>query len=350
MTTAPAAPVSPTSASRGFPRAFALLALLIYAVEFLIARSPMAAGARSLPLAMTLDLTLVVPALYWLLVIRPAGASSTRVVAVFVLSILGARLVLLPGQREYLLYARFLVAPFELALMAYVVVKVRRAARGFRGAAAEADVPEKIAAALANAFPYPIVGRVFTTEFVLAYYALLSWRRPPHVPPGARAFTFHRKSGLIGLLCAVIGAAVVELFVVHLVVHAFSARAAWLLTALSVFGVLWLVGFTRAIVQRPLLVHAGGVTVRSGALWTLEVPATAIAGLDTGRVAVPPRGAEGHLRIGGSGRATALITLREPLVAAGAYGRTKPARTVSITLDEPVAFAEAVTALRGPSA
>jgi hypothetical protein len=346
MIAAPAAPASRTPAPRGFPRAFAVAALLIYAFEFLIARSP-AAASPSLPLAMTLDLTLVVPSLYWLLVIRPAGASATRVVAVFVLSILGARFVLLPSQREYLLYARYLVAPFELALVAYVVVKIRRAAGGFRGAAVDADVPERIAAALDNAFPYPVVGRIFTTEFVLGYYALLSWRRPPHVPPAARAFTFHRTSGLIGLLCAVIGAAVVELFVVHLVVHAFSARAAWVLTALSVFGVVWLVGFTRAIVQRPVLVHAGGVTVRSGAAWTLDVPAPAIARLDTGRVTVPPRGAEGHLRVGGSGRATALITLHEPLIAVGAYGRLRPVRTVSITIDEPAAFADAVHAVRG---
>lgn len=342
MTDTPAVPAASRSPVRGFPRMFALLAVLIYAIEFAIARSPMAGTRPMIPLAVTLDLTLFVPALYWLLVIRPAGASATRVVAAFVLSFIGARFVLLPGQREYLMYVRFLGAPAELALIAYVVVKVRRAARGFRGAAPTADVPERIGAALANAFPYRVVGRLLSTELTVLYYALLSWRRAPHVPTGSDAFTFHRRSGLIALLSAATGAAVVELFVVHLAVHAFSARVAWGLTFVSAVGVVWLIGFTRAIVLRPVLVTARGVLVRSGVQWTVDVPFADIARLETGRVSAPAGRVPGHLRVGGSGRPTAVIHLREPATAAGIYGRNRQARTISIPLDEPAAFAEAV--------
>lgn len=335
---------------RRFALWFSGLAVAIYAIEIAVARSAAAALHPAIPLAVTLDLVVVVPALYWLLVIRPSGASATRVVAAFMLSLLGARFVLRPDQREYLLYARFLVAPFELALMAYVVVKVRRAARGYRAAGVAADVPERIAAALADAFPYRAVGRIFSTEMTLGYYALLSWRRPPHVPAGTDAFTFHRKSGLIGLYSAAIGVSVVELFVVHLVVHAFNPRLAWMLFAVSAFGVIWLLGFTRAIVMRPVLVTAHGAVVRSGVLWTLDAPFAAIDRVETGRVPTPARRAPEYLRIGGSGRANALIHLREPLVAVGAYGRAKPVRTVSLTLDDAPAFAQALRARGGVDA
>jgi len=337
-------------AGRGFPRAFVGLAVAIYAIEIAAARSAAAVTHPVVPLAVTFDLVVFVPALYWLLVIRPAGASVTRVVAAFLLSLLGARFVLRPDQREYLRYARFLVAPFELALIAYVVVKVRRAARGDRAAGLAADVPERIAAALANAFPYRVVGQIFTTEMALAYYALCSWRHPPHVPAGADAFTFHRKSGLIGLLSAVIGASVVELFVAHLVVHAFNARLAWTFSAFSALGVIWLLGFTRAIVMRPVLVTARGAVVRSGVQWTLDVPFAVIDRVETGRVKPPARRAPEYLRIGGSGRASALIHLRDAVTAEGAYGRTKPVRTVSLTLDDATAFAQALRARGGVDA
>ncbi|MDE3053675.1 MAG: hypothetical protein KGJ70_07305 [Gemmatimonadota bacterium] len=329
--------------ARRIPLPFVALAASIYALEYALAHSAAAAAHPALPLAVTLDLTLVVPALYWLLVIRPAGAPPARVVAVFVLSILGARLVLRPDQREYLSYARFLGAPVELALIAWVAVKVRRAARGFHGAGADADVPERIGAALADAFPYPVVGRVFATELALGWYAFASWRRPPHVPPGTRAFTYHCRSGLVALLSAVVAACVVELFVVHLVVRAFSPRAAWALSAVSAVGVVWLVGLARAIVLRPVLVTASGIAVRSGALWTLDVPFAALARADTGRVAPPARGAPGVLRVGGNGRPTALLTLRQPLVARGPYGRSKAVTTVALVLDEPAAFADAIS-------
>lgn len=331
-----------TPDARRSPLLFAALALAIYAVEFAIARSGAALAHPALPLAVTLDLTLVVPALYWLLVVRPAGASAARVVAVFVLSVLGARFVLRPGEREYLSYVRFLGAPLELAVIAFVVVRVRRAARVVRAAGADADVPERIAAALADAFPYPIVGRVLTTELTLGWYALLSWRRAPHVPPDARGFTYHRQSGLVALFSAVTAACVVELFVVHLVVHAFSPRLAWALSAVSAVGVVWLVGLARAFVLRPVLVTARGVTVRHGALWTLDVPFAAIERLETGRVAPPARGTPGWLRVGGNGRASALLALREPIAARGPYGRTRAVTTVTMTLDDPAAFAQAV--------
>jgi len=295
-----------------------------------------------IPLAVTLDLTLVVPALYWLLVIRPSGASARRVVAVFVLSFIGARFILLPGQREYLLYVRFLGAPVELALMVWVAMTVRRAARGFRGAAADADMPERIAATCADAFPYRIAGHVVSTEFTIGYYALWSWRRRPHVPAGADAFTFHRTSGRIALLSAVTGAAVVELFVMHLVVHAFSPRLAWALSALSAISVVWLIGFIRSIVLRPVLVTAAGVTVRSGVQWNLDVPFAAVERVETGRVKTPDGRAPGYLRIGGAGVAGAVLHLREPLTAAGMYGRTKRVDTISITIDDPAGFAEAL--------
>ena len=347
MTDTPVVPATPRSPARGFPRAFALLALVIYAGEFAMARSPMAAARPMIPLAVTLDLTLFVPALYWLLVIRPAGASASRVVAVFVLSFIGARFVLLPGQREYLMYVRFLGAPAELAVIAYIVVRVRRAARGFRGIGAGADVPERITAALADAFPYRAVGRLFGTEITVLYYALLSWRRPPHVPDGADAFTFHRKSGLVALLSAVVGAALVELFVMHLLVHAFSPRLAWGLSLASAFGVVWMIGFTRAIVLRPVLVTGQGVLVRSGVQWAVDLPFAALERVDTGRVQAPAGRVPDHLRVGGSGRATAMLHLREPMVATGIYGRRKPVRTISITLDDPAGFAEAVRARGG---
>ncbi len=346
MPVTPAVPATSRAPARGFSRAFALLALAIYAVEFAIARSP-AAGARPMiPLAVTLDLTLVVPALYWLLVIRPAGAAIGRVVAVFVLSFIGARFVLLPGQREYLMYVRFLGVPAELAAIAYIVIKVRRASRGFRSAAAHADVPERIEAALADAFPYRAVGRLIGTEITVLYYALFSWGRPPHVPEGADAFTFHRRSGLIALLSAVIGAAVVELFVMHLVVHAFSPRWAWALSFVSAIGVLWLIGFTRAIVLRPVLVTTQGVLVRSGIQWTVALPFAALDRVDTGHVKAPAGRVADHLRIGGSGRASAMIHLREPVGATGIYGRRKQVRTISMALDDPAAFADALR-LRG---
>lgn len=327
------------------PRVFVALALAIYAVELLILRLPRAEGSRLIALAAATDLTLVVPALFWFLVLRPSGKPVVRALPVFLLSLVGARLVLPADVRSVLTLERFAVAPLELVLMAWVIVKVRRTARGLRGADHALDVPERISIALADAFPYRQAGELLATEFSMLFYALASWRRAPHVPDGAVAHFYHRKTGLAAMLGALTGAATVELFVVHLLVHARHPSLAWWLAVPSAFGVLWLLGLTRAAVLRPVLTRNGTIHVRSSVQWRVDIPRDAIAKLETGRgVKAPAKGAPGALRAMPIAQPNVLVTLTHPLTASGMYGRRREVSVLALALDDPAAFRRAVEA------
>lgn len=343
MTDTIAAPQPPTL-PRLKPTLLALGAVVaaVYLVEGFVVRS--GAFGRHPQLvagAVAFDLTIFVPALYWLTVVRRGLARWSTVIGVFVASLIGARLVLPVGQAGMLVWERLLVAPVELGIIAYVVVKVRRTTRSLRHASSMSydDVPERIALALRDAFPNPMVERALSSELTLMYFAVASWRRAPHVPPGATPFTYHEKSGIVGLFSAVLGAAVVELFVVHLLVHSRAPRAAWTLAALSALGIIWLVGFIRALVLRPVLVTDDALVVRAGAAWTLEIPRNAIERVEGGRIVkAPSKRAPGHLQGTPVAQPNLLVTLRHPLEARGLYGRRKVVRTVSMRLDEPDRF------------
>jgi hypothetical protein len=141
----------------------------------------------------------------------------------------------------------------------------------------------------------------------------------------------------------VLGAAVVELFVVHLLVHARSPRLAWALAAVSALGIVWLLGFIRALVLRPVLVSPQRVVVRAGVQWQLEIPRAAIERIEAGRVLrAPSKRAPGHLQGTPVAQPNVMITLREPLEAHGLYGRRKLVRTVSLSLDDPAGFARLI--------
>ena len=344
-TVAPVAP-QPPSLPRLRPTLVALgvAVAAIYLVEGLVLRSgAFVRHPQVIAGAVAFDLTIVVPLLYWATVVRRRLARWSTVVGVFVASLLGARLVLPVGQAGMLVWERLLVAPVELAIIAYVVVKVRRTRRALRhgSSVVHEDVPERIALALRDAFPNPVVERALSSELTLMWFALASWRRKPHVPPGATPFTYHMKSGIVGLLSALLGASVVELFVVHLLIHARSPRVAWTLAAFSVLGIVWLLGFIRALVLRPVLVSDAVVVVRGGASWTLEVPRAAIERVEGGRLLkAPPKRAPEHLRATPVAQPNLLLALREPLEARGLYGRRKRVRTVSLRLDEPLRFME----------
>lgn len=323
-----------------------VLTAVVYGVEIAAVHSAsFAEHPQTIAGAVAFDLTVFVPFLYWALVVRRKLARASTVVGVFLASLVGARLVLPVGETGMLLWERLLVAPVELGIIAYVVVKVRRTTRAMRGSPMVLDVPERIALALRDAFPNPMVERALSTELTLFYYAFASWGRAPHVPPGATPFSYHRKNGVVGLLSAVLGAAIVELFVVHLLVHTRSPRAAWTLAAFSVLGIVWLLGFIRAIVLRPVLVDADGVVVRAGVQWQLEIPRGMIERVDTGRtVKAPSKRAAGHLQGTPVAQPNVLITLREPLEARGLYGRRRMVRTVSLSLDDAAAFATTLSA------
>lgn len=313
---------------------------VVYGVELLAVRSAsFVRHPQLLAGAVAFDLTIFVPLLYWATVVRRGLARWSTVIGVFLASLIGARLVLPVGQAGMLVWERLLVAPVELGIIAYVVVKVRRTTRAMRGSPMVLDVPERIATALRDAFPNPMVERALSSELTLMYFAVASWRRRPHVPPGTTPFTYHMKSGIVGLFSAMLGAAVVELFVVHLLIHSRAPRLAWTLAALSALGVVWLLGFIRSLVLRPVLVSDEAVIVRGGVAWTLEIPRSAIERVEGGRILkAPPKRAPEHLQGTPVAQPNLLVTLREPLEAHGLYGRRKLVRTVSMRLDEAERF------------
>jgi hypothetical protein len=165
------------------------------------------------------------------------------------------------------------------------------------------------------------------------------------VPAGARPFTYHRRNAFAAILIALAAMSVVELFAVHLVVHVRAPRAAWALTAVSLFGVVWIVGFLRAVLLRPVLVTADALEVRTGVQWRLVVPRSAIVAVETGYPKVPRKGTPGWLRAVAIGQPNVVVRLSAPLVAGGPYGIRRTVSHVALAVDEPAALA---AALRSP--
>lgn len=186
----------------------------------------------------------------------------------------------------------------------------------------------------------PRMPRVATlgTEVEILRYALLSWGSAPDVPAGMRALTA-RKSGAVVALAALCVAVSVEAIAVHFLVRVASVRVAWLVTILSVVSLVWLVGFTRALVLRPTLLGADRLVVRIGLLWTLEIARGEIAHVAIGRGTAPANGTPGYARFSVLAQPNVLLTLHRPHEARGLYGKRRLVTRVGLFLDEPGALA-----------
>ncbi|MFB9906446.1 hypothetical protein [Allokutzneria oryzae] len=103
-----------------------------------------------------------------------------------------------------------------------------------------------------------------------ALFLLLRGRRD--VPEGATALPCSGES--TSTLVALLVVSVIELVAVEFLVPWAVVR--WILLALSVYSVLWLVGYIASLITRPHLVGPEELVLRSGSRVELSFPVTAV--------------------------------------------------------------------------
>lgn len=129
-------------------------------------------------------------------------------------------------------------------------------------------------AALGQVLPQLLV-RMTLHETRMMHLAIFRWNAPRDVPEGALAFSYHRY--LNPMIATLLVLQLCELAVVHFFVMMWSPPVAWLLFALSVGGVLWLVALMKSFRIKPVLLDGKTLRVRSGAMIDASIPRSAIA-------------------------------------------------------------------------
>jgi hypothetical protein len=316
------------------PFGFIIVAALCYLIDGAIARSSLFALRSDLfAPAISIDLTLGVTFAYWLLVVRPKHAPLRSTLPVFLASVAAAALTLPSGHRAVVQYIRYLGIPVELAVVALVIIGVRRAHRRLAAAGIEMDVPERIQTVLSQSLPYPRIADVVGTEVSLLYYALVSWRRTPFIRTDTSAFAYHRRTAYAAILYTLVFASIVEMVALHFLLRAVAPHIAVAVLALSIFGTLWLLGFVRAVQLRPILVSSSLIHVRNGLLWTADIPRDLIEHIAFGRVRAPAKGTPGYLRAA-FGEPNVLVDLRAPICARGPYGTVRSVSRIGLVIDD----------------
>ncbi len=315
---------------------FGLAALAVYTVCVFALASPRAGTV--VPTAVSIDLTLFVPALWYLFLVRGRGLPAVTVVPVFLLSLLTAPLVLPAGDPGALPLIGWLGVPAELLLLGLVVRQMARARRTAR-AVGDSDVLSRLRAAARTALGNERAAAVVAWEFAVLYYALLSWRAKAQ-PTDEETYSYHRKSTYAGVVIALLLAIAAEAVPVHLLLSRWSVKAAWVVTALGVYGALWLIGDYRAMRLRPTRVGGDGLALRFGLRWGLDVPLALVRSVqESGRA---DAATDADLSLALRGARTVRLELAGPLVAHGFYGRKKVVRSVEVGADEPARLVAAI--------
>lgn len=307
--------------------AFLGLAAGVYAVS----RFALAQTSRPdvLAMAVTIDLTVFVPFLYWLLPVRMRGWPRITIVPVFLACVGIATLTLPPDRGAALRLLHLTVLPAELALITFVALRIRR---GWRARTGD-DTVDRIRAATADLLGPGRGAEVLAFELTTLWYALLSWRSAPDSGPDA--FSVHRRTAWPATVGALLLAIVAETVPVHMLLARVHPALAWAATVLGIWGALWVVGDLRALQLVPPRIDGRTLRIRFGLRWRLDVPLDAIAGITRPGPGAPAA----DLRLALPGARCTRIELRAPRTALGPYGIRRDVRTIDLGVDEGDALA-----------
>lgn len=322
------------------PAAFALACAAVYGASFYVAgRLPQSASPGALAVGLTLDLTVVVPLLYYALLVRGRGWPAVTTGLVFVASLIAAEWVVPAGHQSLLRAMQWGGGLVEAGLAGYVLLRAGRTLHRLRrvsGAAAEPDLLTRWRGACRQAFDVRAVADAFAYEAAVLYYAASLLRRAPQ-PKVPGSFSYHRTNGYGAVVGAILMAALAELAAGHVLLQMWSATAAWVHLALSAYGVVWLLGDFQGMRARPIRLAEGALLVRTGLRWSVRLPYAQIASVASTR-REPAGAGPDHLSAVAFGSPQFLIRLHAPVKAEGPYGMTKRVASLTLRVDETAAF------------
>lgn len=226
-----------------------------------------------------------------------------------------------------------------LAVTATRAMRRYRAEAGTRSGSGPDDVVAALRKSLRDSLPFPAVADAVAHELAVLYYAMVPWARRADGGAGSMAFSYHRESGLQALLVAAVAISVIETLAVHLLMRKAYPVAATALLILSVYGIVWLVGFLRALRLRPVLLTERDLHIRLGLLWDVQVPYGEIEGILSGRGVAAERSPD--ILRAAIGTPRVVIGLRRAFSVSKPYGLGKrEVRRIGFSVDERKRFQE----------
>lgn len=311
----------------------ALLGTLI-----LLMKSSFLNGNDTLNFAITADLLLIVPLVYFLL-IRKSEIPNTTVIPVMIIGLLIGSYFLPQESQTYLsIFKTWALPVIEISILTFVIIKVRSAIRKYKGL--KGSTPDFFIALKSTCYeilPKKLV-LPFATEVAVFYYGFINWKTREI---NDNEFTYHKKSGTPALFYAFILIIGVETIAIHFLLTRWSFIAAWILTALSIYTAIQVFGFAKSLTQRPIAINQDSLTLKYGILNEVEIPFSDIGKVELSRKSLEKNELTKTLSpLGELESHNVIIHLKKENQLVGLYGMKKKFQVLGLHIDEPKYFNE----------
>jgi hypothetical protein len=216
------------------------------------------------------DMLITFPAAYYFFIIRPFKLRLRNLLLVFTCCC-GVAYMIMPLQQQlYILQLRKATVLLELGIVVYAISKINNIITLYKHL--QTQVPDmafhlqqSIIGVLGNSLPV----RMLASEITVLRFALLCWIKGNNLPFGARPYSTHKESGYAAMFCVLLFVMLIELTAVHLLLISYSELAAYIVSALTLYGMLFFVADISAVVKSPVWVSKTHLLLRTGMRWRL---------------------------------------------------------------------------------
>jgi hypothetical protein len=218
--------------------------------------------------AFLMDLVISFPVVYYFLLIRPLKLRKWSIVLVFSICCGVAYIILPAHQRSYILQLRKITVGLELGIVIYALTKIRQVNRVYREL--QTTIPDfayNFQQSMTTVLGKHPAVKFLTTELTLIRFGLLCWLRPKSLSAATKKFSIHRESGYGSLFGIILFVGAIELVAFHLFLNHYSHLAALIVSSLSAYSFIFIIGDFSAIVKSPVLIIADQLLLRTGIRW-----------------------------------------------------------------------------------
>lgn len=309
---------------------------LLLLASVLIMQSRILAENKIVSLAVTIDLLIAIPVIYFL-IIRKTAIHKTTVIPMVVLGMLIGTYFLPETSQEYLnIFKTYILPIFEIIIVTLLIIKVRTTIKQFKqNKNVNTDFFVALKKTCYEILPKKIVYPI-ATEVAVIYYGFYKWRSKALKK---NEFTYHRKSATPTFLFAFLFIIGIETFVVHLLVSQWSNLIAWILSGISIYTLLQIFGFAKSLAFRPIAIGNDHLYLRYGIFSEVEVPLSEIEKIDISKKEIeinsltrtlsPFNKIESH---------NIILSVKNELILTGLYGSKNQFHELAFNIDEPEKF------------
>lgn len=310
---------------------FAFILILIAA-----AKLPILQGVPNISTAITLDLVFTVPFIYFLF-IRKKSTSKFTIVPFFIAGIVIATIVLPSDQQQILSQIKYWVLPVvEIGVFTLIFLKVRKTVISFRAQKNKSvDFFSAIKAAAKEVVPHRVSTAV-AMEIAVIYYSVFAWGKRKTLE---NEFTYHKESGARLLLGVFIFLILIETSAIHLLIQGASVTTAWVLSILSGYTILQLLGILKSLSRRPMHIGEEVLDLKYGLFGETSIPISKIESFELSSKSLEFKGSTQHLSPLKSADAhNVILELKEEHELIGLYGFKKRFKKLAFHVDEKEEF------------